>query len=523
VSVTPLRPVGGDLELSARLATLQNVDAEQTVLGVCLINNGQFERAAALVREEHFANAMHGRIFAAIRALVSRGEKADPITLGPVLDRDPALRDVGGARYLAQLAGAAAIITDVRDYARIVADLACRREIVVECADAIQTAATIDLTSSSAEIAAKHVARITELAQGGNHLEVVNPRELQGLPAPERQWLVPDWVPMARVTGLYGAGGEGKTRLAQMLATASAIVGGQWLGLPVRTCNSLLVFWEDDQDEMHRRQAEVNDHFHCDFSDLSGIQWLPRLGHDNVMMTFADGWPVRTSFFDEIAKAAKRHGAQLLIIDTLADVFVGNENDRAQARMFAQQVLGALARDLNGAVIVLAHPSRAGMNSGSGESGSTAWVGTFRSQLYLSTPKAGEGEPADPDVRLLTRKKSNAARRDETIELRWRNGVFVPTRQAGILGSIERRSCERVFLDLLHAIIAEGRHVSENSHAPNYAPKLFAMRPDREGFTKADFSRAMQALFAKREIAVGEYLSSRHKYSCIVPTKRAAA
>ncbi len=326
-------------------------------------------------------------------------------------------------------------------------------------------------------------------------LAIVDPSTLQGRSVPERQWLVRDWVPMSRVTALYGAGGEGKTRLAQMLATACAI-GGQWLGLSVRDCNSLLVFCEDDQDEMHRRQSEINEHFGCSFADLTALKWLPRLGYDNALMTF-EGRPRRTAFYDEICAAAKDHEAKLVIVDTLADVFGGNENDRSQARAFAQQTLGALGRHIEGAVIALAHPSRAGMNSGSGESGSTAWIGTFRSQLYLCTPKQEVGDLVDPDIRLLTRKKSNAARRDETIELRWRNGVFVPTQQTGIIGSIERRNCERVLLDLLQRVVAQGRQVSESSRASNFAPKLFATQPDRDGYTQADFNRAMQTLFAK--------------------------
>jgi RecA-family ATPase len=170
-------------------------------------------------------------------------------------------------------------------------------------------------------------------------------------------------------------------------------------------------------------------------------------------------------------------------------------------------------------VIALAHPSRTGIGSGSGESGSTAWDGTVRSRLYLTTQKNDEGEPAEPDLRVLTRKKSNAARRDETIELRWKDGVFVPIHApTGILGSIERRTCERVFMDLLTAVIAEGRHVSENSRARNYAPKLFGVRPDREGYRAPDFRRAMESLFAQKLIGVSTYRGrNRYEYECIVP------
>ena len=167
--------------------------------------------------------------------------------------------------------------------------------------------------------------------------------------------------------------------------------------------------------------------------------------------------------------------------------------------------------------MALAHPSLAGAANGSTGSGSTAWKGTFRSQLYLTTPKADEGDPPEPDIRALRRAKANYARRDETIELRWKDGVFIPLHApTGILGSIERRTCESVFLDLLDKVTAEGRHVSENSHASNYAPKIFGSRSDRERFGKVDFRTAMERLFEQHEIELGIYTApNRTKYQCI--------
>lgn len=347
-------------------------------------------------------------------------------------------------------------------------------------------------------------------------LALINPVSLAGLRVPERQWLVPDWVPIGRATGMYGAGGSGKTLLAQQLSTSCAI-GGPWLGLTVTRCRSLLVFCEDDLPEMHRRQADINACYECSFADLEPIRWLPRLGDDNMLMTFADR-PRATAFLDQILGAARDHDARLIVLDTLADVFGGNENDRAEARAFAQSALGYLAREIRGAVLTLAHPSRSGINSGTGESGSTAWEGTFRARFYLSTPDFEASEPADVDRRVLTRKKSNAARRDETIELRWRDGVFhAVTAASGIIASIERRTCERVFLDLLDRTTIEGQWVSHNPRSGTYAPRIFAKRPDREKFKQADFDRAMQALFASDEIVVGSYKGvNRHEHECIM-------
>jgi RecA-family ATPase len=337
-------------------------------------------------------------------------------------------------------------------------------------------------------------------------LTAIDPTTLHGLPIPPRQWLVPDWIPAARATSLYGAGGEGKTLLAQMLATACAI-GRQWLGLSVRQCNSLLFFAEDDLDEMHRRQEDINTFYGCSFADLGAMRWLPRLGEDNALMTFDSDRARHTPLFEQLLEAAREHAAGLVITDTLADVYSGNESDRAQARQFAQTALGHIARVTGGASLTLAHPSLTGSANGSTGSGSTAWKGTFRSQLYLESPQTEEGEAVDPDIRVLRRAKANFARRDETIEIRWKAGVFVPLHASttGIIASIERRTCQRVFCDLLDKAAAEGQPVSSNNRAGNYAPRLFAARPDRERYMKVDFEHAMQAAFVSGDIENESY------------------
>jgi hypothetical protein len=53
------------------------------------------------------------------------------------------------------------------------------------------------------------------------------------------------------------------------------------------------------------------------------------------------------------------------------------------------------------AVVALAHPSLAGADSGTGSSGSTGCIGTFRSCLHLSSPRTGVGEKCDPHTRVL--------------------------------------------------------------------------------------------------------------------------
>jgi hypothetical protein len=123
--------------------------------------------------------------------------------------------------------------------------------------------------------------------------------------------------------------------------------------------------------------------------------------------------------------------------------------------------------------------------------------------LYLSAPGKKEGD--DSDARVLTRKKANYARRDETIELRWANGVLVPTGYAADSG---RPSMEMVFLLLLDKTREEGQRVSANIHSGNYAPTIFALRPERWDYRRADFQKAMQQLLSTGEIKIEPYTGS---------------
>jgi len=88
-----------------------NTEAEQALLGAILINNTAYYRVCEFLQPEHFGNAVHGRIFAAIGKLLGRGQIANPVTLKNLFDQDGALTEIGGAQYLARLAGAAAAKT----------------------------------------------------------------------------------------------------------------------------------------------------------------------------------------------------------------------------------------------------------------------------------------------------------------------------------------------------------------------------------------------------------------------------
>lgn len=338
-------------------------------------------------------------------------------------------------------------------------------------------------------------------------LAFVSPQSLQNQPIPDREWVVPGWMPLRTVTLHYAAGGEGKTLVAQQLMTSVA-TGQRWLGLIVNPCRAIGLFCEDDETEMHRRQDAINRAYGVEFQDLEDMRWSCPVGDDNTLVRFeADGMPVFTERFDDFRKQAMDFGAGLVVLDVAADLFGGNENIRQQVTAFLKTGLGSLARDLNAAVLLNAHPSRAGISSGDLDGGSTGWNGAARSRWALVTPKGEEGEPVDMDARLLKKMKANYSTRGDELKLRYVEGVLHRDGQvmSGMMAGMDKMKAQQVFLDLLAKMEPAGLHVSASRNAGNYAPREFGRRPDRQGFTKRDFEFAMSALFTEGRLRVEGY------------------
>ena len=81
----------------------RNVEAEAALLGALMIDNRIAEDVQIKIKAEHFFEPLHGRIYDAIMKLLDRDMIANPVTLKPMLDQDPALKELGGAAYLCLL------------------------------------------------------------------------------------------------------------------------------------------------------------------------------------------------------------------------------------------------------------------------------------------------------------------------------------------------------------------------------------------------------------------------------------
>jgi replicative DNA helicase len=117
------------LGLSQRLPP-SNYEAEQALLGALLANNKAYDRVAEFLIPEHFADPVHGKIFAAIARRCARSEIADPITLRGEFEHTGVLDEVGGTSYLAKLLTAMVGIINAADYGRTIRDAWLRRQLI---------------------------------------------------------------------------------------------------------------------------------------------------------------------------------------------------------------------------------------------------------------------------------------------------------------------------------------------------------------------------------------------------------
>jgi AAA domain len=328
----------------------------------------------------------------------------------------------------------------------------------------------------------------------------IKPIDLPGMSgryAPPRRFVAKGWIPRGCVTSLYGCGGIGKSLLAQLLGTAVSL-GRHWLGIETEKCRVLALFCEDDSAELWRRQERINETLAVGMGELGDFLPDARTGAENVL-AHGQGVLQTTELFDHLAQAIAELRPGLVILDNIAQMFAGNENDRAHVTQFVNR-LARLARDGDCAVVLLGHVAKA---EGSAYSGSTAWDAAVRSRLLLSYE--GDGD----DRRLWLRQPKSNYSENGALELEWRDGMlhavneFDSTPAGRLEAGLRDGQANQTFLDALDELRARGIATSESRQASTYAPKVIEKHGLAGGFARRDMAAAMQRLFNDRRIISG--------------------
>ena len=129
MSNTLIRSVQPAAETSTFRAPPHNIEAEQALLGAILVNNEACDRVSSFLKQEHFYDPLHGRIYDHAARLIWAGKRATPITLKTFFC-DEAVGELTVPQYLGRLAANATTIINAEDYGRTIYDLAIRRQLI---------------------------------------------------------------------------------------------------------------------------------------------------------------------------------------------------------------------------------------------------------------------------------------------------------------------------------------------------------------------------------------------------------
>lgn len=328
---------------------------------------------------------------------------------------------------------------------------------------------------------------------------------LDGVTIPPRDMLIDDWLPGKEVALIFGDGGTGKSLMTLQLAMACS-VGDPWLGLTINAPGpALYISAEDARDEVSRRVQEIAKAMGRPVSDFGDVQ-LRSLAGECALLAHDNEPLIPTALYHEIKAFIGDHNPRVVILDTLADLYPANENERSKVRQF-MGLLKRIAIEEEVTVIMLAHPSLSGMSSGSGTSGSTAWNNSARSRLYLTRLDKKDSNYSE-NARRLTNHKLNYGAQGSHIDIHWNDGAFTveaPQSPEMVKMSLEIANAEidAFFIEMLTTFASQGLTVSAKAGA-NSGPRLFAKEDAAKarGFTKLRLEQAQRRLIGSGKVSV---------------------
>ncbi|MDU8945318.1 replicative DNA helicase [Ovoidimarina sediminis] len=157
----------GDVPAEEAATVPHNVEAEQQLLGAILTNNELYDRVASIISEAHFYEPVHARIWEVAAARISKNALASPVTLKAFLEDDEGLKELGGAAYLARLAGAAISSFAARDYAQMIHDLAIRRSLMDIGRSMTDSAQQVDVAREPKDLIVEAEQALYQLGEAG--------------------------------------------------------------------------------------------------------------------------------------------------------------------------------------------------------------------------------------------------------------------------------------------------------------------------------------------------------------------
>jgi replicative DNA helicase len=351
------------------------IDAEQAVLGACLIDRETIISLSTRLEPSDFYRAAHQAIWAAMVALFERRVPIDLLLLAAELRDRGTLGDAGGEAYLAELIAATPTAVHAGYYAGRVREAAVRRRLLT-AARAIGEAA-MDRGLSIEEVTARSTEALTEAAMARMGTEYramaeIAERVFDALGQPAVRPIETGIYPLDRIIGGLRRGeltivaarpSVGKTALAVQIANAVSLRGTPvgFLSLEMHEAGlaSRFLALNSGVDMYAYQLAGGNE------AETSAVmRAFAQLAERPLYISDAPDM----SLSSVVGRARRMHaerGIAVLIVDYLQLVTVPSGQGRRRPENRVQEMtlvsgeMKRLARELDVAVLALAQLSRA--------------------------------------------------------------------------------------------------------------------------------------------------------------------
>ena len=450
-----------------------SIEAEQQLLGGLLNNNDLYYSLEDKVDPEHFYDPVHSRIFEIISTRIKDGKLASAVTVNTFLTEDEGLKELGGSSYLAQLMAGSVASSAIKDYSKLVYDLAIRRELIILGQEISSRAQSIKVDEQPEEqiiLAEQNLYKIGDSGKSetgfksflkalGEAVQVANAAHhrdgnLAGIST--------GFIDLDKKMGglhssdliiLAGRPSMGKTSLATNIAyniaksfkkndnadgTSETVNGGivGFYSLEMsaeQLAARILSETAEIPSEQIRRGDMTESEFRRFVEAAKSIESSPLFIDDTPALTIA-----------QLASRARRlkrtHGLDALIIDYLQLVRAGSSRDnRVNEISEITQGLKAIAKELNIPVIALSQLSRQVENrddkrpqladlreSGSIEQDADVVLFVYREEYYKEREK-----PSDHDLEKM------AIWQEEMDRLHGRAELILGKQRHGPIGTVE--------------------------------------------------------------------------------------
>ncbi len=350
----------------------QNTDAEQAVLGACLLDNSVIFTVSEFVRPEDFYLNSHRLIFAHMQEMAASNTPCDLVTLVALLKDKNELEQAGGVEYIIGLPETVPSASYAEHYARLVAEKAAVRALIhvtesisakaysgLDAEELLDEAEKGVYSIASRRLKKDFVAMSEAVGEVYEQIMVRKGNEgLLGVPTFRDLDYYLSGLQKGDLILLAARPGMGKTSMALNIAQNAACRHGLTVGvfsleMPYDQLVQRMLCSEAKVDQSKARSGHINAEEDRELSRAMGVLGKAKLYIDDSPMVTVMEMRAKTR------KLKAETGLDLLVVDYLQLMSGGvRAENRQQEIAGISRALKALAKELDIPVLALSQLSR---------------------------------------------------------------------------------------------------------------------------------------------------------------------